>query len=70
MNPSATTNAVEDHFAEQARAERAIIRATVARIPDVESRRAVLESGHHPEAEVSDDEQSGDPGSDPEDEES
>eukprot|EP00969_Alexandrium_andersonii_P197249 8714404-Alexandrium_andersonii.AAC.1 len=70
VNPAATTNAVAEHFAAQDLADRAVIRATVERIPDGESRRAVLESGHDPAAEVSDDEQSDDPGSDPEDERS
>eukprot|EP00969_Alexandrium_andersonii_P120173 5312874-Alexandrium_andersonii.AAC.1 len=67
-NPNAVTSAVEAHFAALNLEDRAIIRATVERIPEGEARRAVLESGHHPEVEVSDEEGPDDPGSDPEDE--
>eukprot|EP00969_Alexandrium_andersonii_P236047 10421223-Alexandrium_andersonii.AAC.1 len=67
--PSASAPAA-DHFAHQDEAEREIVRATVARIPDAEARRAVLERDHAPDVVVSDDERSDEPDSDPEDPES
>eukprot|EP00969_Alexandrium_andersonii_P301776 13339693-Alexandrium_andersonii.AAC.1 len=54
--PNAMTTVVEEHFAQMDLADRAVIRSTVERVPEGSARRGVLELGHDPTVEVSDEE--------------